>query len=606
MGGVFKFKWAAKLYIYPFWRLILSDHWFRRAIFAFLALQIFLLLFLPKIWRTTPPGFSPEIRISGLDYFQAWKFKRTALRRLAQGQAQEAADAWRLAWGYNPANPQLIRGSLNHGLNFPETVRHSRELLEQAGWLLQLTATNLLHLELAAEVFHRYDALEPWLPELRIREPDLPLPLRRLYLKTLFYSGRFPSFNESLHKQEALLADAEIGPLALAYAAIAGTSGERAQARENLESALHHSPSPQIGRALFQVALHHKDLATCAQLLNHLGPEAPFRDHLAYWRLTAVSLSPARALSLAIDSPARPESLNDLIAFTQFFTWLEKPELALHWFERFASSFAPSPGFWIHYADQLVQMRQWTELWSLALRIRYTRALQSQLTSYSYFLEGHAAARLTRNQPARIAFLRMLAFPFQPAALGTETASTLLDLGELTAARDLLRHLEEPLKTEIDYWLLFFKVADQLKDPPLMLETSAKARALAPSNPLLINNHAAALLIQREQPELAVQLTLQVLNLFPNSLAARMNHSAALILNQRVPEAAAWLRTIPADDLTPSQSALYHFNWLQICLALGQTDPARQLISRIEENWLYIPQKQWLDQARLQLQPAPG
>ena len=101
----FKLDLANRFVYFPLARLLIFSFWFRLIFAGFLLFLVFLALFLPRIWRTTPPGFLPVIKISGLDMAQAWSLRRSALRSTKAGDLDQATYAWQAAVARNPANP---------------------------------------------------------------------------------------------------------------------------------------------------------------------------------------------------------------------------------------------------------------------------------------------------------------------------------------------------------------------------------------------------------------------------------------------------------------------------------------------------------------------
>ena len=69
-------------------------------------------LMVPKIWKSTPDGFTPEIRISGIDLLQARSRAKSARALESAGQSLEAVLAWRSAITKNPGDPQLSAVSM--------------------------------------------------------------------------------------------------------------------------------------------------------------------------------------------------------------------------------------------------------------------------------------------------------------------------------------------------------------------------------------------------------------------------------------------------------------------------------------------------------------
>ncbi|MBI4325180.1 MAG: hypothetical protein HY674_07930 [Chloroflexi bacterium] len=104
---------SRKLIYYPLLRMLLFKVWFRIIFFCLVLLIVFLSLFLPKIWTTSPDGFMPVIKVSGLDLAQAWSLKRNARRAATAGRLNDASYSWMAAIANNPADPEAIRSFLD-------------------------------------------------------------------------------------------------------------------------------------------------------------------------------------------------------------------------------------------------------------------------------------------------------------------------------------------------------------------------------------------------------------------------------------------------------------------------------------------------------------
>ncbi|MBI4662016.1 MAG: hypothetical protein HY735_24605 [Verrucomicrobia bacterium] len=181
-------------------------------------------------------------------------------------------------------------------------------------------------------------------------------------------------------------------------------------------------------------------------------------------------------------------------------------------------------------------------------------------------------------------------------------ASQLLRLGYALYSSEILRKLEPAFERDLDYWKLAFAAADAVKDADLMLHAGKRAYEIAPEDAAVLNNYAAALLVCRENPAEALRLTFLVRSRFPDSLIATLNHVEALLLNLRASEAEELLSTIDSTQLTPAEAASFHLNAFQTYCALGRKDEAAVANERIDSDHLYPAQRDWLDQARKQLQ----
>ncbi|MCX8109233.1 MAG: class I mannose-6-phosphate isomerase, partial [Verrucomicrobiae bacterium] len=96
-----KRRLARNLIYSPFLRMLVLKFWFRVAVLSLVAILAALAVLLPPVWRTSPPGFTPIIRISLLDKIQAKMLQKTAERAAAAGNYRAAADAWRAAFANN-------------------------------------------------------------------------------------------------------------------------------------------------------------------------------------------------------------------------------------------------------------------------------------------------------------------------------------------------------------------------------------------------------------------------------------------------------------------------------------------------------------------------
>ena len=107
--------------------VFIFDHWFGIFALVFLLGVIALSLFLPRIWRQTPEGFSPVIRVSGLDLWQARSLRRTAQKHAATGRVDESVHAWRSAIANSSADVRLLREGLGYVASLPNPPKEQIE-----------------------------------------------------------------------------------------------------------------------------------------------------------------------------------------------------------------------------------------------------------------------------------------------------------------------------------------------------------------------------------------------------------------------------------------------------------------------------------------------
>lgn len=595
-----------KLAGHPFLWLLLQDAWFRLGFIAFFSLLLFLGLFLPRIWRTSPPGFRPVIKVSGLDLAQAWSLKRSALKAAAAGRFEEAHYAWMAALANNRADPELVRGSLRCAVQSDDQRRYRRFAVAQVFWLLQLTGTNRNDLELAAKVLGQHQRSDLVISLLEPRQQDLTPALEAAYLKALFQADRIPAFtNRWARVQANLPSDEELLLYRLACDAGGAPTAAAHDAVKTLLAAV-EKPALRIlaCRLLLTASARRLDAEQAGELLGRLNDwqEDTLPDHLGYWRLLSRVGRKEEALRLAESRARRPASAEEALELAQLFRAWTLPDRALEVFRQFGRDFRDSAELWIAYSRALLEGRRWDELRRVAFEIRVqSEAGQEGLAAYSYYLEGRAELGLRRRFHATSAFQKMSEWEFHFPLLGLSVANDLIGLDFAASARDVLTKLEKSLAANAEYWSALFQAGERLKQTDLMLAAARRAHELRPADPSMANNYAAALLIQREAPEEAIRLTLRAIWRSPHFPTARINHAAALLLNERAEEALAFLNDIDLLKLTETQRTIYHLDRFEACLKLQRYAEAWANCELIDPRHLYPPQARWLEQARAQL-----
>src|SRR5687767_10182690 len=81
----------------PFLRLVLFNVWFQVSFGAVVLVSIGIALCLPKMWRVSPEGFLPEVKVSWLDLTQNWALERSARKAAAEGDFKRASQSWEAA-----------------------------------------------------------------------------------------------------------------------------------------------------------------------------------------------------------------------------------------------------------------------------------------------------------------------------------------------------------------------------------------------------------------------------------------------------------------------------------------------------------------------------
>jgi predicted Zn-dependent protease len=599
-----KEKILIRLAEYPLLRLLFFSFWFRLAFLGFVGLMIFLALFLPKIWRTTPPGFIPVYRASGLNLVQAWSLKRGALQALAAGKTNDALYGWQAALAYNPTNPDLIRGLLRTLRTDTGTNQYLEMSIQYSFWLLRLSATNLADVELVSQVFERYRLTDWTLGMLTPLNHRLSPSLEKAYLKALFNADQIKEFASRWEAVNPSVIDAELRLYQAAYRAGWGTVNERLQGKESLDAALTNAEWRGLANRLsMAVGFQAGDVQRFAQSLRRLsewGLDTPV-DHCNYWRLLSAFGRKADAMELAKAYRKPPGTGGEAIQLAETYAILGLADNAIDLLQRRTLEYAYDERIWMVWGDILIANQNWEAALRLAAQIRQTAAAQTTMVGYSHYLDGQAELGSGKPALAETAFQKAAAAEFKSPTVGLRIAEQISNLGHPRLAKEILLKLQKPLAENPNYWFLLVTVADRLRDAELRLAACATLYKLQPNAPNVRNNYAAALVTLRQQPAEAIKLTMELIAQVPDWAITKINHSQALLLNQRTRDAEAVLQTIDSSRLGSEESASYYMAWFEVYLNLQQTEKARQAAARINRRFLFPCEIQWLDQALAKL-----
>ncbi len=453
----FKLDLANRFVYFPLVRVLIFSFWFRVIFAGFLLFLVFLALFLPRIWRTTPAGFLPVIRISGLDMAQAWSLRRSALSSMKTGQLDQAAFAWQAAVAHNPANPDLVRGALRHVLQVERPAPpHQGAAIAQASWLLRLTATNAADVELVSQVYEKFHLYDSLLGLLGPRGDWLTAAEEAAYLKALFHSGQMAPFAsrwERLKGQPRVEPDLEL--YHDAYQAGWGPPSTAGEGRRRLEAALTNPEQAILANRLqlFVCArLNDTDLYLASLQRLEQAQSDTLLEHVVYWRLLAALGRKEEARTLLRSFPRPPSSAAEALCLTEIQGALGLRAEARQLLEQCTSQFGNAQDIWLRLATMLREDRRWEDLRELALQLRQHPGMRDSLAGYSFYLEGCAELGLDRPAAADAVFRRVAHNAFENRALALSTAKSLLKLGYAAVARDLLLPLERDFGERADYW----------------------------------------------------------------------------------------------------------------------------------------------------------
>lgn len=587
-------RWGSRTFLFLF-----HDVWFRVFVIGALLAAVFLSLFLPKMWVTTPPDFQPPLKASGLNWVQAWRLKRTAAKHHAAGEVNNAIDAWTVAELNDPGDASIPRGALKT-LLLEKKSDHERLFYgyERAIHLLRLSHTNVADLELVAQYFvarniHQY--LGKYVPP---GHTNLGPVTAAALLATAFDRRDMKKFEELWEANQAVLS--KDGPSRLRHAAWAaewGPAGGANAARQELLEARKDPASRDVAnQLLLAVHLQREDLAAYRTALAELvdrHADRP-RDHIGLWRLLYRSGAKEEAIALAQRHTAPAADPGEASDYAVALSHLGLPAISAEYLSRELPNFGFEISLWRLQARNLIALKQWDELRHLALLMRNSVSLHGQLEGFSAFLEGYAAAATDHAETATPLFNKAVGESFGTPDLAFESVLAMRSVGHPVPALQLCNTLTNRVGNDGDFWFQYTVTAAAAKDPAATLTGAEKAYSLAPRNSAYGHNYATALIVNRLQPAKALELTIARLQLQPNHPSAIINHALALLLNGYTSEVETLLNRVSPGELDLDQNADLQLAWFEYYVATKQYAAARIAYSRLETRRLFPNQVQWI------------
>ncbi|HOX02337.1 MAG TPA: hypothetical protein P5555_00870 [Candidatus Paceibacterota bacterium] len=561
-----------------------------------------------RLMRVSPRDFNPVIRVSALDLLQAWSLSRAARQAEQENRMEDAIHAWRSAIGNNAANPEYSRGLLRSIVQSDRPVAFAATGLHQSQFLLRLTRTNLADLALTVGLLDRLGLNQEILRLLDSPPQELSPAIRCAFLKALFMAGQIDRFRQEKEPGAAPLPDdPELGLFLAAYDAGWGDPGTVAHARAQLEAAQRDPRSEVLAHRLQLIVskrLEDPDrYLRSLERLEELPADRP-SDHFGYWQLLAAVGRQGEAIRLAQNYSRPPETAQDLYSFAAICLSLDQRDPARQALRQYTPQFSEFVPLWQIHADILTLESDWDALGALAVQIRQQSAARDELMAFTFFLDGRAELGRQNRDAAQAAFEKSLDYPFSDGPLAYRLARELAQFGFTDLAFQFVSRHQNILQRVPDYWTLHLDLARELRRAEDILRAT-RALYLARTNDIvLINNYAAALIINRQNPDEAVRLTLEVLARNPSSAIAKINHGLALAQNSRPKDAQAILDTIQPASLSPVEASSFYLARYEISLQLEQWDQAFDAYQRILPEYHLPPEITWIETMRRKI-PVP-
>lgn len=597
---------------YPFLHFVFMDTRWTAVVFLMLLVGFVSAVSVLKIWVRTPSGFRPIVRVSLFDIAQAWALKQTAQRAEKRGDTMAALNAWISAAGQDFANVALLRSALAAAARVDHLPSsEASKVLAQIPWLLRLSQTNEIDVQIAVELLRKHNRWLEIEELLRPRLPNLTPEEQKNYVSSLFWLGRIDEFARAWEQFPVRLSnDPAIQLCHSAYMAAWGSPEQAAAGRRFMAAALEN---PDL-----EIEAHRANLVVASALLDALSYEKSLRrleearaanlyDAVGYWRLLVKvgRADEARKLAQNYLYPPRTawEVLDQAIAYLD----LGLQDLACQFMRRYVPQFGRasagwSIAMWIVYGELLMDLRRWDELLDMTLTVGRIPEAIVTLRGYTSFLEGRAYLAQGAVELAADRFEYAAKQDFFMPEIGFEVGISLLQLGYPDLARKVLVKLERDLSENALFWQALLEAAVVLKNDSVeFFKAAREAYRLSPGEVQCINNYAAALLVNRWQPDEAVRLTYELILREPKLLQARINHAFGLAQCRRFNEAFDVLCTIDPTQLAETHRTAYYLASAEINLNLGRFESARLDLARIDESQLFPNQRRWVETMKRKL-----
>ena len=618
-----KQRWAARLQNWPLLRLLVVSFWFRLAVLGMLLAAMVVAVMLPKFWQTTPPDFRPEVKISLLDRLQSWSLRRTATISAANGDIRGSFLAWRAAWANNMADLRSIRGLLEVIPRLGDPDQSMGAAATAGGWMYRLGATDPADMELVARAWVTSGLSDRAANLLDSVRTNMPPQLERIYLMSLFQGGRAGEFGKRMEANREVQADLAVALVSgstegqvpeaepffslfcLAYYVGWGDDGQRRVATEKLRAARQIRETEALAYNLeFLARERRKDTEACGQILRELQDigRATIEQSTSYWLLLLGDGRKREAAELATRASLIPRNAIEAYRLAQAYTMLDMWDEAEKLLQRFSESSSWAAEMMVLHGDLLIRARKWDELQALALQLRMQPAATDLLGGYPQFLEGVAEWRRGDREVGRQRMLKAVEIGFKDPSLAFKVADNLVTLGAVDIAEPILLAHRDSLAQSPQYFQLLTKCAAYLKESDYLIEAAEGYYRLRPTDPVAINNYAAALLIFRRAPEEAIRLTVRLHREYPNSKDMILNHAQALAVNGRHEEAEQLLTSLLPDRLAPLDAAQYYITLFEVYSKTGRIDRARKAFKSIDTTQLFPVQIKWLAEAMSRLE----
>lgn len=568
------------------------------------------------LWRTTPAGIQPPVKVSLLDLLQVRSLAASARRLAAAGQSGDSLRAWTQAIANNQGDVNLWRETLNHLATSPRIdLPLVRPILANLSWFVTLTQTNQTDFLRAARVCERYGDHERLLMLPAPSAVDDLVKIQSVRMQALFQLGRMHEFVPLFEQHEkALEALPDFDLYRHAYLAGWGDAEVQSVALRRLQAAAENPETARLASRLELIVanrLADADAAVRALSQREAIQATTGLDHALTWLANLSAGDRAGAIAMATQYRGVPESANELNVMSSAYLALGLVQKCGESLQEFAPVYGrnrspESANLWMTFAALLERNRDWEGMRRLSGLLQSLPGEQDWLDGFATYLDGFAAYKLTQTPLSETRFREALKAGFPVGSLGIAAANGLLQLDLPERAEEVLRSVERALQHTPPYWTAVWNTALRLhRDDTRLLEAATRLHGFEPGDVAAQFNLAAALMIRRERPAEALGLLWNLRQSSAGSLYIELNYALALAQNARHAEAAQLLRALNPAALTDTEKPTYHLGMLKILQQAGSHEEAREILKEIDRSRLFPSQLRWLEDIESAMKAAP-
>ncbi|MCF7668370.1 MAG: hypothetical protein K9N48_01175 [Verrucomicrobia bacterium] len=544
-----------------------------------------------KVWRTTPTGFTPLVRVSVLDILQARALENTAVDQMADGRYEEALFSLRIALANNPGDISVLQNTVTNLAMMPYEVTLFPDVVNYSRWLLKLSGTNIHDLEAVVGLFDKYrsrDAIRRYASGFDGERSNF---LEKKYLIALFDSRLFDEFVFEWEKADTTIReDTELMLYRHAVDAIRGGAETGRSAWNVLSDAVDEGKyRVTAARLMARVCVELGDIddyRIALRVLENAGKDRLI-DHVGLCRLYVSMGRTNAALDVLDDVSLVPDSPREFVDILDLYFELGRKESAEEWFKRYLSLFESQSLVWVAYGDLLVETEDWDEVERFAVEMRNRRRDDTCLTAYSYYLQGRAAHAVGRDMSAAEYIEKAAAMRYDIPRVGVRVAEALTGMGYEQEAYRILDKMRPRMSGSAMFWETMFSAAGKIKNESVCIEAAECLIEIAPGNLEYKLNYAIMLMLKRERLGEALALTLDAVTKMPAFVPARLNHCLALLLNQRILAASEMLSGIRPEALEPALRANYDLCRFYLMYKKQKFDEALEVFNGLDKKYLF-------------------